>query len=190
MTPPEYGRARQIFLKRRAAESLTLHQTIEAARCHCGSRPFWRRSRQRRVDNAVPRASYPWFRTCLIQTGAKPREARPGGWESASEKNRKACGAESRGKERKAQQSGCNRTCVPVCDPPRVWASTTNFFAEKVSGVLTPIPNYRSRPLPFRLKTILAQESTETCGQRRPKNQTLRGPLLRRTQRPAWSCPT
>ena len=65
------------------------------------------------IQKVRPEASYPWFRTCLIQTGAKPRETRPGGWESASEKNRKACGAESRGKERKAQQSGCNRTCVP-----------------------------------------------------------------------------
>ena len=68
--------------------------------------------------------------------------------------------------------------------------STTDFFEEKGSGVLNPTPNYRSRPLPLRLKTILAQESTETCGQRRPKNQTLRGPLLRRTQRPTWSCHT
>ena len=65
------------------------------------------------IRKSPPRASYPWSRTCLIQTSAKPRETRPGGWESASEKNRKACGAESRGKERKAQQSGCNRTCVP-----------------------------------------------------------------------------
>ena len=77
-----------------------------------------------------------------------------------------------------------------VRDPPRVWASTTDFFEEKGSGVLNPTPKYRSRPLPLRLKTILAQESTETCGQRRPKNQALRGPLLRRTQRPAWSCHT
>ena len=80
--------------------------------------------------------------------------------------------------------AGCTR------DPPRVWASTTDFFEEKGSGVLNPTPNYRSRPLPLRLKTILAQESTETCGQRHPKNQALRGPLLRRTQRPAWSCHT
>ena len=77
-----------------------------------------------------------------------------------------------------------------VRDPPRVWASTTDFFEEKGSGVLNPTPKYRSRPLPLRLKTILAQESTETCGQRRPKNQALRGPLLRRTQRPVWSCHT
>ena len=55
--PPEYGGAGQIFLKRRAAASLTLHQTIEAARCHRGSRPFWRRRRQRRVDNAVQKSS-------------------------------------------------------------------------------------------------------------------------------------
>ena len=51
--PPRVWASTTDFLKRRAAESLTLHQSIEAARCHCGSRPFWRRSRQRRVDNAV-----------------------------------------------------------------------------------------------------------------------------------------
>ena len=51
--PPRVWASTTDFLKIRAAEPLTLHQTIEAARCHCGSRPFWRRSRQRRVDNAV-----------------------------------------------------------------------------------------------------------------------------------------
>ena len=57
-----------------------------------------------------------------------------------------------------------------VRDPPRVWASTTDFFEEKGSGVLNPTPNYRSRPLPLRLKTVSAQASIATCGQRRPKN--------------------
>ena len=33
-----------------------------------------------------------------------------GGWESASEKNRKDCVVKSRGRERKAGQNGCNRT--------------------------------------------------------------------------------
>ena len=57
-----------------------------------------------------------------------------------------------------------------VRDPPRVWASRTDFFEEKGSGALNPTPNYGSRPLPLRLKTILAQASIATCGQRRPKN--------------------
>ena len=34
-----------------------------------------------------------------------------------------------------------------VRDPPRVWASRTDFFEEKGSGFLNPAPNYRSRPL-------------------------------------------
>ena len=68
-----------------------------------------------------------------------------------------------------------------VRDLPRVWASRTFFFEEKGNGLLHPTPNYRSRQLPLRLKTILAQESTATCGQRRPKNQAPRKPLLRRT---------
>ena len=34
-----------------------------------------------------------------------------------------------------------------VRDPPRVWASRTDFFEEKGSGFLNPAPNYRSRLL-------------------------------------------
>ena len=34
-----------------------------------------------------------------------------------------------------------------VRDPPRVWASRTEFFEEKGSGFLNLTPNYRSRPL-------------------------------------------
>ena len=58
-----------------------------------------------------------------------------------------------------------------VPDPPRVKASRTDFLERRaagVAGVLNPTSNYRSRPLPSRLETIWAQESTATCGHRRP----------------------
>ena len=58
--------------------------------------------------------------------------------------------------------AGCTRS-------PQSMGKQDRFFEEKGSGFLNPTSNYRSRPLPSRLKTILAQASTATCGQRRPK---------------------